>query len=311
MFFGTCFSAKSPIGARDVDPDSIELLKELASARSIPFHTRRLPSDGSMVTSDGIRLHYLDWPGDAETLLLLHGGALSARTFDLLALALGDNIRCVALDLRGHGDSGWAEHYSVERWSADAIELIGHLGLASVHLAGMSLGGCIAGHTAVALGRMVKSLTFIDVADDVNAETGARIVAFIDGVRPAESVEVVVWQALAASPQSDPALMRYRYRSLLKPGSGGFTWRADRRSPPNFAHILAKLAELSALADRIACPTLVVKGGRSQTIGQVALERFAEKFPNGTWTIIRDAGHNIQEDAPVALASALRQVMSA
>lgn len=293
-----------------MDPDSIVLLKELAGARSIPFQADRLPSDGNMVASDGIPLHYLDWPGDVETLLLLHGGALSAHSFDLLALALGNSIRCVALDLRGHGDSGWADHYSVERWSADVMELIRHLGLTSVHLAGMSLGGCIAGHAAAALGPTVESLTFIDVADDVNAETGVRIVAFIDNVRSAKSVEDVVQQALAASSQSDPALMRYRYRSLLKPETGGFTWRADRRRPPNFPHILAKLAELSTLAAQIVCPTLVAKGGRSKTISQAILERFAKKFPKGTWTVISEAGHNIQEDAPVALAAALRRIIA-
>lgn len=293
-----------------MDADSIELLKELAAARSIPFHARRLPSGGSMVASDGVRLHYLDWPGETETLLLLHGGALSAHTFDLLALALGNSIRCVTLDLRGHGDSGWAEHYSVERWSADVIELVRHLCLTSVHLAGMSLGGCIAGHAAVALGSKVNSLAFIDVADNVNFETGARIHAFLENVRSAQSVEDVVRQALAASPQSDPALMRYRYRCLLKPESGGIAWRADRRRPPVFAHILAKLAELSNLAPGIACPTLVAKGGRSQTVSQVALERFAKSFPKGTWTVIPEAGHNIQEDAPIALAAALHRLVS-
>src|SRR5205085_12501222 len=119
-------------------------------------------------TSDGVRLHYLVWPGGGDVRLLLHGGALSAHTFDLLVLALGDDVRCIALDMRGHGLSDWADRYPVGRFAADVVELIDDIGLRRIHVAGMSLGGCVAGHAAPLLGNSLESLTFIDVADDVN-----------------------------------------------------------------------------------------------------------------------------------------------
>lgn len=289
---------------------SVALLKTLALARAIPFRSARLPTSGWVKASDGVTLHYLDWPGGPRTLVLLHGGALSAHTFDLLALALGDDIRCIALDLRGHGESGWADDYAVERWAADVLALADQLGLTDVHLAGMSLGGCVAGHAAPALGDRLASLTFIDVGDEVNFAASARMRAFIEGARPVARVEDLVRQALAVSPATDPDLMLYRYQSLLARQSDGFGWKADRRRPVNFPHILGKLAELPALAPQIACPVLVVKGARSRVLSQAGLERFAACFPAGRWTVIPAAGHNIQEDQPAAIAVAIRDLIS-
>jgi pimeloyl-ACP methyl ester carboxylesterase len=289
---------------------SVALLKTLALARAIPFRSARLPTSGRVKASDGTMLHYLDWPGGPRTLVLLHGGALSAHTFDLLALTLGDEVRCIALDLRGHGESGWADDYAVERSARDVVDLADHLGLADIHLAGMSLGGCVAGHAAPALGDRLASLTFIDVGDRVNFAASARMRAFIEGVRPVARVEDLVRQAITVSPATDPDLMLYRYQALLAQGGDGFVWKADRRRPVDFPHILGKLAELSALAPRIACPVLVVKGGRSRVLSQAGLERFAARFARGRWTVIPAAGHNIQEDQPAALAAAIGDLLS-
>lgn len=289
---------------------SVALLKKLALARAIPYRSVRLPTSGWVKASDGTPLHYLDWPGGPGTLILLHGGALAAHTFDLLALALGDYVRCIALDLRGHGESGWAEDYSVDRSARDVVDLADHLGLADIHLAGMSLGGCIAGHAAPALGGRLSSLTFIDVGDQVNFDASARMRAFIAGVRPVARVEDLVRQALAVSPGTDPDLMLYRYQSLLVRRPDGFGWKADRRRPVDFPHILERLAELSVLSPKISCPVLVAKGARSQVLSPAGLERFAAGFPRGRWTVIPAAGHNIQEDQPVALAAAMRELLS-
>ena len=40
--------------------------------------------------------------------MFLHGGGLSAHTWDIVCLALREEYRCYALDLRGHGDSEWS-----------------------------------------------------------------------------------------------------------------------------------------------------------------------------------------------------------
>ena len=53
---------------------------------------------------NGIRFHYLDWGNERlPHLVLLHGGSLTAHTWDMASLLLRDRYHVVALDQRGHG----------------------------------------------------------------------------------------------------------------------------------------------------------------------------------------------------------------
>lgn len=185
------------------------------------------------------------------------------------------------------------------------VAVLDHLAAGPVHLVGMSLGGCVAGHTAAALGERTASLTFVDVGAEVDFAASATVRDFMGDIRPVARVEDLVAKALAVSPQTDPDLMLYRYRALMKPSSEGFVLRQDRRRPPNFPHILGELARLADVAPGIACPVLVVRGGRSRILTDETAARFAGRFPNGRWLVVTDAGHNVQEDNPMGLIAAL------
>lgn len=77
--------------------------------------------------------------------LLLHGGGQTRHSWGAATRALGrSRTRCVALDLRGHGDSDWAPDgdYSVAAFAADVVEVQQQLALPVV-LVGASLGGMV------------------------------------------------------------------------------------------------------------------------------------------------------------------------
>jgi pimeloyl-ACP methyl ester carboxylesterase len=61
---------------------------------------------------NGVWLHYQDWSTESasrtETVLLLHGLTQQSHAFDAVAARLSSRHRCVALDLRGRGESDWA-----------------------------------------------------------------------------------------------------------------------------------------------------------------------------------------------------------
>lgn len=289
---------------------SLDLLRNLAKARGIAVAARPPSISRWIDRPGGAHLHYLDWAGGPEVLVLLHGGALSAHSFDLLALAIGADVRCIAVDLRGHGESSWAERYGVEDWADDLTALVDRLDVGRVHLAGMSLGGCIAGHAALRLGSKLASLAFIDVADRVNFEASARMRSFMAAIEPVSDVQELVKRALQASPQTDPGLMLYRYQSLLRRDGASFVLKADRRRPFDFAHVLEKLADLANIAPQVTCPVLIVKGGRSRVLSATNLHRFAGLFPEASAVTISGAGHNVQEDAPTALALELRGLIA-
>src|ERR1700739_1542703 len=79
-------------------------LKTTAVRAGFSFGDVVLPSDKTVLVGH-LRFRYLDW-GNEELwpLLFLHGGALTAHTWDLCCLALRDEFHCIALGHRGHGD---------------------------------------------------------------------------------------------------------------------------------------------------------------------------------------------------------------
>ncbi|MHA2280667.1 MAG: alpha/beta fold hydrolase [Promethearchaeota archaeon] len=91
--------------------------------------------------------------GEGQTILLIHGNSLSAKSFNKqFNSSLGEKFHLVALDLPGHGDSIPANdprnNYSVPGYSEVILALITHLKLPNLFLVGHSLGGHIAIETS-------------------------------------------------------------------------------------------------------------------------------------------------------------------
>ena len=96
------------------------------------------------VDADGIRLHYLEWPGDGPTALLLHGRGLCAQVWTPTAEALSSRFRVLAMDLRGHGDSTVTTSGALAEMTGDIIAVMAGLGIERPVLIGHSLGGAAA-----------------------------------------------------------------------------------------------------------------------------------------------------------------------
>lgn len=288
-----------------------KLLEDLAAKSAISFARCMLPVSGHFLTPDGLTLHYLEWAGAGQPIILLHGGALTAHTWDLVCLDLSDAFRCVALDLRGHGMSDWSDGYTIGAWVNDVDALVRHLRLDTFHIVGMSLGGNVAAHYAAADNSRATSLVMVDVGPWVNFDSTASMREFIGRPIIGLSVDRLADEALKVSPTSDRDKLLYRYTHMTRVlADGALAWRHDCRRPHDFPHILTKLDELAILAPQMNCPALIVRSGRSRVLSDEKVERFAHLFRDGSWTIVPEAGHIVQEDKPKALAAAIRTFLS-
>ncbi|WJV44689.1 alpha/beta fold hydrolase [Streptomyces flavofungini] len=277
-------------------------MAELAASLGVRIHDPAPPRDISWSRA-GCRLHGFDWGGGGPAVLLLHGGGLTARTWDFVCLGLRGTARLVALDLRGHGDSDWSDDYRVDTMAEDVIAAADHLGLDRVRLVGMSLGGVVAARAAAAHPDRVARLALIDVAPGVDFESTERMRTFMAGLGPVDELDTVVDAALRVSPRAGRGRLTYRMRALFRRTPGG-TWvpKGDPR-PPDFPAILAATDRLAAQLTGL--PVLLVRGGRSRVLPQSAAERLVERVPDGELVVVPDAGHNVQEDDPAALITAL------
>src|SRR5262249_19171899 len=126
----------------------------------------RSPHTSHFAMVNGVRLHYLDWGGSGPALLLIPGFGDTPHCFDDLAPDLRDRCRVLAYARRGHGRSQAKSPYDTETLTEDLRQLLDHLGLEAVNLAGWSLGGGEITRFAELHPRRVLTLTYLDAALD-------------------------------------------------------------------------------------------------------------------------------------------------
>lgn len=119
------------------------------------------------VQVNGIRLHYLDWGGTGETIVLLHGSGSTAHSFDDLAPRLTDRYRVVALTRRGHGASEHpSDGYTIAQTTADLRASLDALGIDRAHLVAHSLAGAEITRLAALHPDRAASLVYLDALPD-------------------------------------------------------------------------------------------------------------------------------------------------
>ena len=102
----------------------------------------------------GLRMHVRNWGGAGRPVVLLHGLASTCRIWDFVASILARDFAVIAVDQRGHGDSGKPEHgYDFASVAGDAAALLEGRGIQSPVLVGHSWGADVALELAVAQAR--------------------------------------------------------------------------------------------------------------------------------------------------------------
>ncbi|MEO6655872.1 MAG: DUF3471 domain-containing protein, partial [Pyrinomonadaceae bacterium] len=64
------------------------------------------PHKSAAVTANGIKMHYLDWGGSGDVIIMLAGFGNDGHTFDEIAPGFTDKFHVIALTRRGFGESG-------------------------------------------------------------------------------------------------------------------------------------------------------------------------------------------------------------
>lgn len=293
--------------------DHLRLGAEIAGLTPPEF---RLPDDRD-VLSDRLRIHLLDWgPVDAPPIVFVHGGSLTAHTWDLVCLMLRDRYRCVAVDLRGHGESAWAPDadYRFETMAADVSGVIDALELDRPVLVGMSLGGLTSIRLACDVSDdALRGLVIVDVGPDMRLDAAREIVDFTQHDQELDSVDDFVARAMRFNSTREPELLR---RSLLynlrRLPNGRWTWKWDHRRLRNadLERMQADHARLWDVVGGISCPTLIVRGERSRVFLDEDGRKLAGAIPDASFVVVPDAGHTVQGDNPRGLLEVLEPFLA-
>jgi len=117
--------------------------------------------------------------GQGPPILFIHGLGSSARDWELQVASFSDQYQVVTFDVRGHGQSDKPPGpYGIPLFATDTAELIRALGIAPVHVVGISMGGMIAFQLAVSYPDLIRSMVIVNSGPELILRTfGERLQA--------------------------------------------------------------------------------------------------------------------------------------
>jgi pimeloyl-ACP methyl ester carboxylesterase len=258
-------------------------------------------------TPSGNDLSALVWGDGPPELVLLHGGAQNAHTWDSMALAL--DLPLVAIDLPGHGHSAWRDDhdYRPQAMADDIAHVIDELAPDATTLVGMSLGGLTALATLAGRRDLADRLVLVDITPGVDQEKASPIIAFVDGPEEFESFDAILERTLAFNPtRSRSSLARgVRHNAYERP-DGVWSWRYDRPTDVRLGDLQSRFVNLWDAVSDLDRPLLLVQGGLSGVVDDDDIAELQRRRPDTEVVVVEEAGHSVQGDRPVVLAELLR-----
>lgn len=191
------------------------------------------PRCGGVVV-DGVQVRFRYWGefgAGRPDVILVHGGAAQGTWWDHVGPRIARDRRVIAVDLSGHGDSGWRPEYTMHGW---ATEVFAVARAASRHprpvLVGHSMGAAVVMHAAGVLGSLLAGAIVIDpLSDDLTSpEAHARTAKTFSHRRIHPTREEAAARFRVLPPQATLSyVIDHIAPTSVRTVGGGWTWKYD------------------------------------------------------------------------------------
>ncbi|HLM97094.1 MAG TPA: alpha/beta hydrolase [Acidimicrobiales bacterium] len=295
--------------------DEFGLFHENAEEYGLPFDGPPEVRRAWVEMPDGRRLSALVWRDGEPELVLLHGGAQNAHTWDTVAMALDRPL--VAIDLPGHGHSDGPGarpegQLNVEGNAVDVAVVVRRLAPTARAVVGMSLGGL----TTIALTKeapdLVRKVVLVDILPGIKGERAKHIIDFVNGPPSFASLDELMDLTVSFNPtRSLSSLRRGILHNAEQQDDGTWVWRWARHRPHGgvsgsgasetgdvgYDSLWESLASVNV-------PLLLARGMRPDSVlGDEDEEQLRRRLPSARVAHVAEAGHSLQGDTPLELAA--------
>ena len=274
-----------------------------------------------MLAPDGVRVGVHELGGSGPPAVLVHGAGFHGRVWRSLAARLGDRLRCLAPDLRGHGDSTLPDGHGLE-WSGFGLDLLAtvdHLGLECPQGIGHSSGGA-----ALLLAEQARPGTFRALWCYEPVVLGPRpwpgspppelLAASARRRRDRFDSREEAHRVYASKPPlrgfAPDVLRAYVDHGLEDAGDG--TVRLKCR-PAVEAEVYENAAGAGIFErlDQVGCPVTLACGSATDAFGPSVMEALAARLPRARVDVLPGLGHFGPLEDPGAVAQSVVRSLAA
>jgi pimeloyl-ACP methyl ester carboxylesterase len=292
--------------------DEFGLFHENAAEYGLPYpgppDVRRV----SIEVEPGRIVSSLLWGADTgpPELVLVHGGAQNAHTWDTVALALGRPLLAPDLPGHGHSDGGPDGLVSARSNGRDLAAVVRQLAPEARGVVGMSLGGMSSIALAAQAPELVRALVLVDITPGVNAEKAAPVTNFVNGPASFDSFDELLARTIEHNPgRSEASLRRGILHNAVQREDGSWVWRYARfrtgegeTGHPEFGDWWAAISDL-------AVPLMLVQGLAWSVVDDADIAELRTRQPSVRVEGVEGAGHSIQGDRPLELAALIEDFL--
>ena len=252
-------------------------------------------------------LHYVDYGEQGEPLVILHGflGA-SGNWHTLASKAFAEHVHVFALDQRNHGRSPHSDTFDYPTLADDLRDFLDARGLGAAHVLGHSMGGKTAMFFALAYPERVRKLVVVDIAPRAYPPHHDALLDALNGLDlTAARSRSQIDQSLSTH-VADPGVRQFLLKNLA------YDREAKRYSWMMNLDVLTRdYHRINVALDggTYDCPTLFVRGERSDYIKPEDEPEIRRFFPQAEVVTIPGAGHWVHAEAPEPFAEAVLEFL--
>jgi haloacetate dehalogenase len=260
-------------------------------------------------------------------LVMIHGWPETSCCWEALTPFLREDLRLIAPDLRGLGDSERTMNpdcYLKNELAKDVIEIIDALGIDSFYLAGHDWGGAVAQETALAVPERVKKFVLMNMIVINNAQGNAEALKVIQSMGSLPFWYQYFQQqpglAEAMIPGNEDVWVRYFFGKAGRdgrisqeaideyvrcysientPATAAYYYRAMNRDQKRWAELAGT---------KFPMPSLYIYGNKDIVIIPQYLNHVESCFDD-VKVVEVDAGHFLQEERPETVAALLNDFL--
>jgi pimeloyl-ACP methyl ester carboxylesterase len=256
---------------------------------------------------NGFTIHY-DVHGAGDPLICVHGLGCDRRAWALQIQPFSQHFQAVFFDNRDVGESSLATgDYKTADMAQDVLALADHLELESFHLLGISLGGMVSQHVALAAPERVLTMTLAVTHGGVQKAgrlRGRLLGSYARHLPPEDQVDNLLYLCYTEAFFENEEAFQFMRNALLE--------NPYPQEPEAFARQAAAGAhhDVRDRLGELTMPVHVIGAERDLMIPVWKQRELASLIPGSKLTIIEGQGHGVMWEAAERFNAAVTEFIT-